>query len=361
MRKLASIQKVTATHPIEGRDRIVLADVLGWHVIVRKEDIHAGDLVVYCETDSILPTTIPGFEDKSAGKRHIRMMKMAGVYSQGICFPLSILPKGEYHEGDDVTEKLGVKKYEPDERNGKAKWYHHGNSCRPPKKWWARFRLGRWLWRKFIYKQAYGKFPTAIVPKTDETRVQVLQDVLQKHKGVMMQATEKIDGSSITFWLDCRKKLHVSSRNREIYTHEDFMYQAAEKLKDRLMDGYVYQGEIIGPNIQGNKYDVKDYRIYAYNMWSESGHCYVDPSELKTLCGHTGIVTVPYLEQFPLTDDIDELVEKSKGSSRLNPGTLREGIVIRPLENIQVHDERFVGGRLSFKAINPDFALKHKL
>lgn len=38
MRKLASIQTVSEIHPIEGKDRIVLAIVQGWQVIVRKDE-----------------------------------------------------------------------------------------------------------------------------------------------------------------------------------------------------------------------------------------------------------------------------------------------------------------------------------
>ena len=87
-------------------------------------------------------------------------------------------------------------------------------------------------------------------------------------------------------------------------------------------------------------------------------------------CAVNGIDVVPYADvpyknAFVLGDSIDCLVEMSKGQSIL-PGrtkeTPREGIVIRPLEYIEEPgDDRFVGGRLSFKAINPDFMIKYKL
>ena len=101
-RKLASVQRVKRIDPIKNRDKIAMATVLGWHVIVRKDEIKEGDLIVYIETDSILPDTEP-FKDIPEKKRRIRMRKMAGVYSQGICFPLSILPEWNYEEGDDAT------------------------------------------------------------------------------------------------------------------------------------------------------------------------------------------------------------------------------------------------------------------
>ena len=56
-RKLASIKKISKLQPIKGKDRIVLATVDGWSVIVKKEEFHTGDLCVYIEIDSVLPPT----------------------------------------------------------------------------------------------------------------------------------------------------------------------------------------------------------------------------------------------------------------------------------------------------------------
>ena len=53
-RKLASVQEITKVRPIEGKDRIVLATVLGWHVIVQKSDFNAGTKCVYVEIDSVI-------------------------------------------------------------------------------------------------------------------------------------------------------------------------------------------------------------------------------------------------------------------------------------------------------------------
>lgn len=122
MRHLASIQKITRIVPIENADRIELADVLGWHVVVEKGKFSAGDLVVYCEVDSILPDwlkELSGVRDK-----YLKTRKFRGVYSQGLCLPTSVLKDknvkaaGFIREGEDVTKALGIK-------NGtlkKARW-----------------------------------------------------------------------------------------------------------------------------------------------------------------------------------------------------------------------------------------------
>ena len=112
MRTIASIQRITSLTPINGADAIECAHVLGWDVVVKKGEFQPGDRVVYVEIDSLLPER-PEFEflrkacfkpailDRDgkellrAGFR-VRTVKLRGQVSQGICFPLSILPSPLY-------------------------------------------------------------------------------------------------------------------------------------------------------------------------------------------------------------------------------------------------------------------------
>ena len=377
MRHLATIQKILKIEPIEGADRIELATVLGWHVVIQKGLYQEGDRVIYLEIDSVLPEKLAekvGFTDK-----YLKTRRFKGVYSQGMCIPLTELldTKFSYKEEDiaeraktgkwddlDVTEFLGITKWEPDPRNDSQSLKREQNMVKPPKKWYTRFRIGRWFWRKFIYKPSSGPFPTSIVHKTDETRCQILGDILAKYKGTRCQFTEKLDGSSITFWKDKKDKLHVCSRNREIFVKDDFMFSTAERYDKNLKKGFVYQGEILGPNIQGNKYGLKDYDIYVYQVYDTDRKVYLDPLDMERHCTSVMLKTVSVLGNINLDDDKDALVELSEGMSKL-PGrgkeTQREGIVIRPLENIYIQDSRFVGNRLSFKVINPKFLVKYKI
>ncbi|WP_246523152.1 hypothetical protein [Gemmata palustris] len=65
---------------------------------------------------------------------------------------------------------------------------------------------------------------------------------------------------------------------------------------------------------------------------------------------------VPQLGTLILNHTVDELVTFSEGTSVLNPQVQREGVVLRPL--VEEYDED-IGGRPSFKAINPKFLLKY--
>ena len=69
MRKLATIRKIDALNPIEGADAIEAATVGGWKVVVKKGEYNVGDLAVYCEIDSWIPTEIASFLSKGKEPR----------------------------------------------------------------------------------------------------------------------------------------------------------------------------------------------------------------------------------------------------------------------------------------------------
>jgi RNA ligase (TIGR02306 family) len=328
MRKLASIQHIKALEPIEGADAIMKATVLGWQLVVKKEEFKVGELCVYCEIDCIMPDK-PAFEFlKSRGMR-VRTIRLRGQISQGICFPLSILPEGILIEEDaDVTEILGIEKYEPPipaELSGEMK----------------------------------GLFPS-FIPKTDETRVQILQPTLEKYKGATCYVTEKLDGSSVTYFYK-DGEFGVCSRNLELLESEtNTLWKVArqldleQKLKS-LNKNIALQGELIGEGIQSNKYKLKGQTAYFFNVFDIDKYEYLNFDEMQQLLTALGIQSVPILDtNFELIDDVEKLVALSIAKSKLFD-VWREGIVIRPLT-----EKRDMMGRVSFKAINPEFLLKYE-
>ncbi|MBP6640991.1 MAG: RNA ligase (ATP), partial [Bacteroidia bacterium] len=230
MRTLASIQRIKDLAPIPGADAIEKATVLGWQLVVKKGEFQIGDLAVYCEIDSLLPDR-PEFEFLKARGMRIRTIRLRGEISQGICFPLSVLPAGtEIAEGADVTDILEITKYEPPIPASLAG----------------------------VMK---GGFPS-FIPKTDETRVQVLQELLDKFTGTLCYVTEKLDGSSVTYYLK-DDEFGVCSRNLELLeSDENSLWKVARMLKVeeklRALGGnHALQGEIVGEGIQGNLYKLR--------------------------------------------------------------------------------------------------------
>jgi RNA ligase (TIGR02306 family) len=327
MRTLASIQRIKDLAAIAGADAIEKATVLGWQLVVKKGEFQVGDLAVYCEIDSLLPDR-PEFEFLKARGFRIRTIRLRGEISQGICFPLSILPEGtEIAEGSDVTDAIGVTKYEPPipaSLSGIMK----------------------------------GGFPS-FIPKTDETRVQVLQELLDKFAGTLCYVTEKLDGSSVTYYLK-DGEFGVCSRNLELLeSPENSLWKVARQLnleeKLRALGGnHALQGEIIGEGIQGNLYKLRGQTVYFFNAFDIDHYRFYDFAEFEAILTAMELQMVPVLDRtYTLVPQIPALVEMATGTSTLFK-VEREGVVIRPHQ-----EQRDSIGRVSFKAISPEFLLKH--
>ena len=330
MRKLASIQKIKKLEPIEGADAIEKAHVLGWQLVVKKGVFNVGDLCVYCEIDCLMPEDRPEFDFLKPRKMRIKTIKLRGQISQGICFPLSILPSDtKIEEGLDVTKLLGIIKYEPPipaQLEGIAK----------------------------------GKRPS-FVPKTDEPRVQISQELLEEYKGVKCYVTEKLDGSSASYFIN-NGEFGVCSRNLELLESEsNTFWKVAHELdiekKLRTLNGnYVLQGELVGEAIQKNTLKIKGQIVYFFNIFDIDKYCYLNYQDFKDRIKFLGLQTVPIIdEDYIIDEDIEKIVEMSTGKSKINPKGHREGIVIRPLQ-----EKSFNGERVSFKAVNPKFLLKYE-
>jgi len=90
-RSLATIQRIVGLDAIPGADAIEVAQILGWHVVVKKGEFKVGDLCVYIQVGSVLPDR-PEFDFLRKADFRIKTIKLRKQISQGIAFPLSILP-----------------------------------------------------------------------------------------------------------------------------------------------------------------------------------------------------------------------------------------------------------------------------
>jgi len=366
-RKLATIQKITNITPIEGADKIAVAHILGWEVVIRKEEFNVGDLCVYVETDSVMPS-LPEFEFLKERKYRVRLIRLRKQVSQGLCLPTSVLPKkafgGFYLEGDDVTKDLGVIKYDP-EAAKEARLQAIQDSVH--KNRIDKF-LKRYAWyRRFFTKAGHRGWPK-FIKKTDEERIQRIPNICEKEKGTKFVATEKLDGQSATysllklkkrFWhfkqqyqfIVCSRNIHLKSPNNSSYWTIAKQLDIENILKQLIFDTDEYvtlQGEIIGEGIQNNKYKINGYDFYAFNLI----HSYTGQDHHATMeydLNQHNIKCVPLVsDSFILKEDISKSVEASKGKSLLQK-IHREGLVLRNYQK-----------GISFKIINPDFLLQYQ-
>jgi len=365
MRKLASIQKISSLTPIKEADLIEKATVLGWELVVAKKDnLKVGDLCVYCEIDSILPDKSE-FEFLRDRKFRIKTIKLKGQVSQGICFPLSILPNKKYSEGDDVTDIIGVTKYDPQAE------YERKESERLAgidKNRMDKF-LKRYVWyRKLIFRPQRTPIP-AFIKKTDENRIQLFPNACEEWKDVLFSVTEKLDGQSATYFVVPNPKrglfqkkwiFGVCSRNFQLLKLDSSSYWTIAKdgnIKEKMLcwckregAGLIIQGEIIGNKIQGNKYNRNGVGFYVFNVieYYKGINRVLDQAQQIVFCQDNGYIPVPILylcQKLPYS--IPLAVDSSKGVSVLH-NIPREGIVVRNYER-----------NISFKIVNSDFLLKY--
>jgi RNA ligase (TIGR02306 family) len=344
-RKLASIQRALQIRPIENADAIELVRINGWQCVTRKGEFRAGDLGVFLEIDAIPPDTDefrflwqpkPKPESSAAASPppcprpvtfRIRTMKLRGVLSQGLFLPLIPFSLGPVQEGDDVTQRLGVSKYEPP----------------PPTDMGDR----------------RGSFPP-LVPKTDEMRVQSVPQVLDELRGRPYVITLKYDGTSATFCIDPRDgAFHVCGRSMSIKPGENIYWRVARKhnleAALRRRPSLAIQGEVVGPGIQKNRLGLKETALFGFSVFDISEARYLDHDDARTVFAEMGVPPVAVIEEGDCFRHTQEsLLALAEGKY---PGTNneREGIVVRPRhETISPT----LNGRLSFKVISNRFLLR---
>jgi RNA ligase (TIGR02306 family) len=373
-RTLARVVLIEELLPIEGADRIELAIVGGWQVVVQKGLYEVGVTpAVYFEVDSLLDTERPYFASLASlsskllhnvdGKTHARIktMKLRKQLSQGFCIPLSetgIKAK----VGDDLTNALGVVKYEKVEEkamNSGGVGVKSGTSA-----------LG------------FPKF----VPKTDQTRVQNITALYNKavESGEHFEESFKLDGSSLTAFvkdgvagvasrnvgfrmthevrsvLDTLKLYfkHVKERGlfkaklEWIIPRDDNAFtQMAEKaglIEAIKASGLnlAIQGEMVGPSIQKNFEGVTENEFYCYDIYDIDKQRYMLPVERRLFCLRHGVQHVPVNNVGPLPATVADAIQRADGPSGLK-GKYREGFVYKAVDR-----------DFSFKVISNAYLLK---
>ena len=339
MRKMATIRQIDALNPIEGADAIECATSGGWKVVVKKGEFSVGDRAVYCEIDSWIPTELAPFLSKGKEPREfegirgerLRTVKLRGQLSQGLLLNLDIaIPQtNSFVEGDDVSETLGI-----------VKWERPMNAQ--------------------LAGMAKGNFPS-LIPKTDQERAQNLvgEILAAAQAGTQFEITEKLEGSSMTVYL-INGEFGVCSRNLDLKeTADNTFWQVArqEQIEEKMRavgdDNWAIQGELIGPGIQGNIYKLSKPEFRVFDVYNVQAGEYVQPVNRRALIDRMGLLHVPVLSgNADLgVGSVDELLQWAEGKSVMGDivGPEREGIVFKE-----------VRGGMSFKAISNSYLLGEK-
>ena len=353
MRKLASIRRIADIQPIEGADAIVVATIDGWKVVVKKGEFAVGDLAVYLEIDSWVPHELAPFLSKGHEPRdyngvkgeRLRTIKLRGQVSQGLLLPMDAETPG--CEGDDLTETLGIQKWE---------------AVLPAQ----------------LQGQAAGLFPTSLIPKTDQERIQNCFGEIQKRatrfltekvwnaetqtleehpvvipagfKEPTYEVTLKLDGSSCTIFR-WENELRVCSRNLELKINEEnadnSFVAMALKVGDRIPNGVAVQGELMGPGIQGNREGFTETRFFVFDIYDIDNQFYIDSISRRVACNESRLEMVPVVyDRVTAPESVEAGLALAEGPSINHK--IREGLVWKCNS-----DPGF-----SFKTISNQFLLK---
>ena len=303
MRDMARIVTLDHVIPMWQKDRIVCAvwKETAYEVIIPKEGAEPGKLYAFIEADALLPV-VPAWEFlrkrcyvESLDKFLIKPMKMGAkdyngekgepVRSWGLAVAIDELPitegeKRRLKAGDDITEVLGILKYEPIEDASPTKL----ESKRAYPKW-VKFCLKvpflRWIGRiwQANHQNSAGGFPSHLISKSDETTLQNMKWAIDKYAESEVIITPKWEGQSATVAPDLVKDkikhIFPCSRNNAYRLKcNNTFWNVMEKynVDKKLRDWYKYahkvlvlQAEQVGPEIQQNIYCLKspEWRIYT--------------------------------------------------------------------------------------------------
>lgn len=334
--RVVKIDKIY-THP--KADRLDLAMVGGWQIVVKRDEYKPGDLAIYAEIDSLLPISEPTFaslanindiirEYDKVKYARIKSIRLRGEMSQGILVKIPEEQLSQYKEGQNLTEQLKVMKYVSDADMIQYQAVEHGEARGIFK------RIAQWIEGepRPVMQMGWPSF----LKKSDQERVQNMATAvaLAHESGEQFEKTVKLDGSSMTIFFKREPegdRVGVCSRSHELRTstikytkiqalrywladlvsriprmvrkfewliptyHRElnvgsdmyvgFWYQSdiSTNLKTYCTNNdvsLVLQGELCGPGIQGN-YEELDRRMYfVYNIFEiVNGTCRLMPPD----------------------------------------------------------------------------------
>lgn len=354
------VRKIGTVTPHPNADRLDIATVEGmaFQFVVGKGNFQPGDSCVYFPLDSILPDSLCealGFAGKLSGpgKNRVKTVRLRSEASQGLAVPVPAVReflKADYAHwapGFDLTDELGVTKYEPEPIPCQA-----GNLLPLP------------VGQEMYDIEGCDRYP------------QVAEKLIAEKRRVRI--LEKLEGTNFSITSDMDLSLWVNQRNNTIEEIKDgkaenMFWRVARKqgLIDLIkslaehhkgvypcIDKIILRGELIGPGIQKNIYGLKDtcVRFFDLEVITRDGRrVYHDWEGLKEDMARFNAMDMlaPVLAEDVLLDEWlagRTLREASHGPSVLNPNQIREGIVITPMVETYSED---LGGRLIIKQRDP--------
>lgn len=361
-----TIERLEKIEPHENADHLEMASLAGrdYSFVVGKRQFQEGDAVIYFPIDSLLPMSIVEqlglagklaygdipTDDSERLQNRVKTAKLRGNISQGIVSGLTdlsdIFPTVDFESleiGDDITEQLGVTKYEPP-----IVPMRHGSLARLPD----------------------------MVSVYDIESAQNYRDIMDEYlMDAPVYITEKVEGSNWWATINADGEISVGQRNYEIIDVVDYQHDWYKVLKNQTLEDKLKQlwealnksndklqlvtlrGEMTGPGVQGNFYKLPDYKVWAFDI--EVNGSPIDAERFLALTKQLKIDVVPQLAvDVTLRDWLNgQTIKEVADGESLIYKVKREGIVIKPMT--EKTDMRL--GRVFIKQHSLAYLAKSKL
>lgn len=354
--------------PLFGTDRLSTVRVEGYTAIVGRDQFKSDDLAIFVPYDAVIPDNICEWLKQSSkievhGGR-IRCAKIRGVFSDGLCLsPEKWLALKDIVEGKDVTELLGIVKYEPPaqsnrlggglkskgiDRNYKNDNFKHYTDIDNIKKNMDEFQTGEEVVATIKFHGSNARFGyVARLAKSYNTWERV-----RRWFGFKIDACEELVGSHNTIRKPGKKGNPIEDTFHAV-NNKYGITKIAKKMSDNNMgEDVIIFGELVGPGIQkGYEYgiDVGEHGIRVFDIMVDGQ--YLNWDCVVARCSEYGLPIVDAAYRGPWSLDVLML---AGGTDEYNGKKyIREGVVIKTAaERKDRH-----GSRAIYKAINPAYLL----
>lgn len=364
-------------HPNADRLSIALIgqEVGGYECVVGLNQFADGDEVIYIPPGSVVPVNIQEHLSKnkiSIKDGRIRAIKIRNILSEGLCLnPSDWLKHDDIFPGNDVTDILGVTKYEPPARGG--------NLFAAPKH--INNHYTNMNFKKYDCVSHFKKYPNVL--DADEAvavtikfhgsnarggwvdRTPRKKSWWEALKGLVFKESPKefLVGSHNTIRYLTKSAIKSKSYETDLYWRAALKYDIKGVAKqiaegnisvDGTLPDVVLYYEVIGPKVQsGYEYGVAageiDIRVFDIMINKQ----FLGWESVVHLCDCFNLPTTEALFVGPWNMKLLELAQAvdEYDGQKFN----REGVVIRPLI-----ERRAKCGRVMLKYLNPDYLLDKK-
>ena len=360
---VVTIEKIEK-HP--NADKLEVCTVKGWEVISGIGNYKVGDVVVHIPPDSLVPDKWAkewevekylSWSNKTPEMGRVKVARLRGLPSYGFLVPND----SDAGLGVDLKEHYGIIKWEPPVRGGGNNAGPQGQPCKHHPLFTKYTDIQNIRNYKNVFQDGEMVFVTEKIHGSNDRVGVVLRDfpgIRGKLLWIWTFLCSIFTSSMIWYeWVTGSHNVQRDPDNAGIYGTplDDHGSEIEALIKHlvtlRMPKSIVIYGEIFGKSIQDLKYDSPDkilFRAFDIKVNDE----YLDTTEFINLCKQYDVPHVPVLYRGPFSMEImDNLYV---GKTTLGENHVREGIVIKPIEERYDHK----CGRVVLKHINPQYLLR---